>query len=127
MLGDRQCAAAQARDPSLDHAPVQPHTAGRQARSCESCHNNPKTLGYGIEDGRFMLGYENDLVVDVKTATGQIVPQQYKVQSPAIPGLDHDLSQIITRDGEQLVTVGSHWPVTTDGHQLFAITSDNLR
>ena len=96
----------------LDHAPVQPHTAGRLARSCESCHNNPKTLGYGIEDGRFMLGYENDLVIDVKTATGQIVPQQYKVQSPAIPKLDHDLSQIITRDGEQLVTVGSHWPLS---------------
>lgn len=96
----------------LDHAPVQPHTAGRKARSCESCHNNPKTLGYGIEDGRFMQGYENDLVIDVKTATGQIIPQQYKVQSPAIPGLDHDLSQIITRDGEQLVTVGSHWPLS---------------
>ncbi len=59
-----------------------------------------------------MQGYENDLVVDVKTATGQIVPQQNKVQSPAIPKLDHDLSQIITRDGEQLVTVGSHWPLS---------------
>ena len=91
---------------------MQPHTAGRKARSCESCHNNPKALGYGIEDGRFMQGYENDLVVDVKTATGQIVPQQNKVQSPAIPKLDHDLSQIITRDGEQLVTVGSHWPLS---------------
>ncbi len=96
----------------LDHAPVQPHTAGRLARSCESCHNNPKTLGYGIEDGRFMQGYENDLVIDVKTATGQIIPQQYQVQSPAIPKLDHDLSQIITRDGKQLVTVGSHWPLS---------------
>lgn len=96
----------------LDHAPVQPHTAGRQARSCESCHNNPKTLGYGIEDGRFMLGYEKDLVIDVKTADGKIIPQQYKVQSPAIPKLDHDLSQIITRDGKQLVTVGSHWPLS---------------
>ncbi|MEM8663103.1 MAG: cytochrome C [Pseudomonadota bacterium] len=32
----------------LDHAAVQPHTAGRLARSCESCHNNPKALGYGI-------------------------------------------------------------------------------
>jgi hypothetical protein len=96
----------------LDHAPVQPHTAGRKARSCESCHNNPKTLGYGIEDGRFLLGYENDLVVDLKTNRGDIIPEGYQVQSPAIPKLDHDLSQIITRDGEQLVTVGSHWPLS---------------
>ena len=42
----------------LDHAAVQPHTAGREARSCESCHNNPKSLGYGIEGGRFLQGYE---------------------------------------------------------------------
>ena len=29
-----------------------------------------------------------------------------------MPKLDHDLSQIVTRDGEVLVTVGSHWPLT---------------
>lgn len=97
----------------LDHAAVQPHTAGRQARSCESCHNNPKTLGYGIEDGRFMQGYDNGFVIDLQTAQGQTIPQQFKVQSPAVPKLDHDLSQIVTRDGEQLVTVGSHWDLTS--------------
>ncbi len=96
----------------LDHAAVQPHTAGRKARSCESCHNNPKTLGYGIEDGRFLQGYENGHVIDLKDGKGQILPEQYKVQSPAVPKLDHDLSQIVTRDGKQLVTVGSHWPLT---------------
>ncbi len=96
----------------LDHAAVQPHTAGRQARSCESCHNNPKTLGYGIEDGRFMQGYDQGFVVDLQTAQGQTIPQQFKVQSPAVPKLDHDLSQIVTRDGKQLVTVGSHWDLT---------------
>ena len=97
----------------LDHAAVQPHTTGRQARSCESCHNNPKTLGYGIEDGRFLKGYDKGFVVDMTTATGQTIPEQYKVQSPAIPTVDHDLSQIVTRDGKQLVTVGSHWPLTS--------------
>ena len=34
------------------------------------------------------------------------------MQSQAVPKLDHDLSQIVTREGEQLVTVGSHWPLT---------------
>jgi hypothetical protein len=97
----------------LDHAAVQPHTAGRLARSCESCHNNPKTLGYGIEDGRFLMGYENDLVVDLETNLGQTIPRKFQVQSPSIPELDHDLSQIVTRDGQQPVSVSSHWPLTS--------------
>lgn len=96
----------------LDHAAVQPHTAGRKARSCESCHNNPKALGYGIEDGRFLKGYEKGFTVDLETHDGKIIPKQTKVQSAAIPQLDHDLSQIVTRDGKQLVSVGSHWPLT---------------
>jgi len=96
----------------LDHAAVQPHTAGRQARSCESCHDNPKALGYGIEDGRFMLGYENGFVVDLETAMGEIIPANTQYQSQPVPSLDHDLSQIVTRDDRQLVSVGSHWPLT---------------
>ena len=96
----------------LDHAAVQPHTAGRQARSCESCHDNPKALGYGIEDGRFLTGYDRGFVVDLETALGQTIPGRTQVQVPAIPSLDHDLSRIVTREGEQLVSVGSHWPLT---------------
>jgi hypothetical protein len=96
----------------LDHAAVQPHTAGRQARTCESCHDNPKSLGYGIEDGRFLKGYDKGFVVDLETAQGQTIPRQTQIQSPAIPSLDHDLSQIVTRDGKQLVSIGSHWPLT---------------
>ncbi|WP_434051626.1 MAG: hypothetical protein RDA78_20390 [Roseibium sp.] len=96
----------------LDHAAVQPHTAGREARTCESCHNNPKALGYGISDGRFMKGYDKGFVVDLETATGEIIPNQTQMQSQAVPSLDHDLSRIVTEDGKQLVTVGSHWPLT---------------
>lgn len=98
--------------PGLDHAAVQPHTTGRKARSCESCHNNPKTLGYGIEDGRFMRGYDKGFNIDLATSDGKIIPGVTQTQSPAVPGLDHDLSQIVTRDGEQLVSIGSHWPLT---------------
>jgi hypothetical protein len=96
----------------LDHAAVQPHTAGRKARSCESCHDNPKALGYGIEDGRFLLSYEQGFVIDLETATGRIIPGRTKTQIPAVPSLDHDLSRIVTRDGTQLVSIGSHWPLT---------------
>ena len=96
----------------LDHAAVQPHTAGRKARSCESCHNNPKALGYGIEDGRYLKSYDRGLVVDLETATGDVIPMVHRLQSQRIPGLNHDLSQIVNRSGEQLVSVGSHWPLT---------------
>jgi hypothetical protein len=96
----------------LDHAAVQPHTAGRMTRSCESCHNNPKALGYGIADGRFLKGYDEGFTVDLETAGGQIIPGRTQVQSPAVPKLDHDLSQMVTRDGVELVTVGSPWPLT---------------
>ncbi|TCL00782.1 hypothetical protein BXY66_3429 [Shimia isoporae] len=96
----------------IDHAAVQPHTAGREARTCESCHNNPKALGYGVSGGRFLNGYENGFTIDLKTETGALIPQQTQVQSQAIPALDHDLSRIVTEDGEQLVSVGSHWPLT---------------
>ena len=96
----------------IDHSAVQPHTAGRKARSCESCHNNPKTLGYGIEDGRFMHGYDKGFTVDLQTVTGEVIPSKVTQQIQAVPKLDHDLSQIVTRDGKQLVSVGSHWELT---------------
>ncbi len=98
--------------PGLDHAAVQPHTAGRQARTCESCHNNPKSLGYGIEGGRFLRNYAEGFVVDLRTATGEIIPGRTQMQSQPVPNLAWDLSQIVTRDGRQLVSVGSHWPLT---------------
>lgn len=34
------------------------------------------------------------------------------MQSQAVPSLDRDLSRIVTEEGKQLVTVGSHWPLT---------------
>ncbi len=98
--------------PGLDHAAVQPHTAGRKARSCESCHNNPKAMGYGIEGGRFLRGYDKEFVVDLRTAMGETIPGKTQVQSSSIPALTHDLSQIVTRDNVQLASVGSHWPLT---------------
>jgi len=96
----------------IDHSAVQPHTAGRQARPCESCHDNPKALGYGIEGGRFMLGQNMPRVVDLADAQGNIIPGKATTQIPAIPDLDHDLSAIIDEDGNQLVSVGSHWDLT---------------
>ncbi|RLB77407.1 MAG: hypothetical protein DRH06_03845 [Deltaproteobacteria bacterium] len=98
---------------AIDMAPVQPHTAQRKARTCESCHGNSKVAGLGIGDGTFGLGQNKPVVEDLIDAkTGKVIPAKYTVQIPAIPKLDFDWSQIVTRDGVQLATVGSHWPLS---------------
>ena len=50
---------------AIDMAPVQPHSAQRKARTCESCHNNPKAMGYGISGGVFQTRYPVDIVEDL--------------------------------------------------------------
>ncbi len=45
-------------------------------------------------------------------ATGEILPEQTLPQIEAIPDLPMDWSQIVTRDGQQIQTVGSHWPLS---------------
>jgi len=98
---------------AIDMAPVQPHTAQRKARTCESCHGNAKVAGLGIGDGTFGLGQNKPVIEDLIDAkTGKVIPSKYSVQIPAIPKLDFDWSQIVTRDGKQLATVGSHWPLS---------------
>ena len=96
----------------MDMAPVQPHASGRQARACESCHSNPKALGYGIEGGRFQSQYAEPLYAELDDAAGNLIVENAQIQIQAIPDLDHDWSRIVTEEGEQLMTVGSHWPLS---------------
>ena len=94
-----------------DMSPVQPHTTGKKARTCESCHSNPKALGYGIQNGQFGKGNDKDQYLDLQDLrTGKYIPTSKTVQIKKIPGMWYDWSQIVTRDGKQLQTVGSHWP-----------------
>jgi len=95
-----------------DMSPVQPHTTGKHARTCESCHNNPKSLGYGIQDGQFMRGQGKDFTLDLTNlATGKVVPKTTQVQMKAIKGMNYDWSVVVDhKTGKQLQTVGSHWP-----------------
>ena len=110
---DEQQELGQSRAPlSIDMAPVQPHSAQRKARTCESCHNNPKAMGYGISGGVFQTRYPEDIVEDlIDQKTGQVIPSTYKVQIPTIKSLDFDWSTII-KDGQQVQTVGTHWPLS---------------
>ncbi len=110
---DEQKALGQTRVPdAIDMAPVQPHSAQRKARTCESCHNNPKALGYGISGGVFQTGYPRDIVEDlIDQKTGQVIPGRHQIQIPKIADLDYDWSTII-KDGQQTQTVGTHWPLS---------------
>ncbi|KAG1661923.1 DnaJ subfamily C member 3 [Nymphon striatum] len=95
-------------------APVQPHSAQRKARTCESCHDNPKALGYGIAGGVFQTRYVEDVVEDlIDQKSGKPIPKpgNYKIQIPKIADLDFDWSTII-KDGQQVQTVGTHWPLS---------------
>jgi hypothetical protein len=95
----------------LDMAPAQPHTTGRRARRCESCHSTPKTLGYGVDSGVYLLGYTEDRTLDLRDADGNLLPSQTTVQMPAIPDLPMDWAQVVDPEtGEQMMTIGSHWP-----------------
>ena len=110
---DEQAMLGQSRLPdAIDMAPVQPHSAQRKARSCESCHDNPKALGYGIAGGVFQTRYPVDIVEDlIDQKTGQVIPGRYKIQIPKIADLDYDWSTII-KDDQQVQTVGTHWPMS---------------
>lgn len=98
---------------AIDMAPVQPHTAQRRARTCESCHTNLKTAGLGLGGGTFGTKQSMNIVEDLINAkTGEIIPKKYSVQIPGIPKLKFDWSKIVERDGTQVATVGTHWPMS---------------
>ena len=113
MSYDEQKQLGQKRTPlAIDMAPVQPHSAQRKARTCESCHDNPKAMGYGISGGVFQTRYPEDIVEDlIDQKTGKVIPKNYQIQIPKIEALEFDWSTIIV-DDQQVQTVGTHWPLS---------------
>ena len=94
---------------AIDIAPVQPHTTQKEARECESCHTNPKSMGYGISSGKLMLDPSKNYVMDLVDNDGNAIPFNIDTQFNAIPNLKMDLSQIINDSGKQMQTVGHHF------------------
>jgi len=63
--------------------------------------------------GTFGNKQYTDIVEDLIDArTGEIIPKKYSVQIPGIPNLKFDWSKIVERDGTQVATVGTHWPMS---------------
>jgi len=95
----------------LDMAPAAPHTVDWRARECTSCHAQTKALGYGTHDGRYLKGYVDGIYVDIMNEKGELVTKTAQFQISLIPDLPMDLDNVVNRDGQQLQTVGHHWPL----------------
>ncbi|UCE55429.1 MAG: hypothetical protein JSV31_08300 [Desulfobacterales bacterium] len=95
----------------IDMAPAAPHTIDRQARECTSCHATAKALGYGTHDGRYLRQYSKGIYVDIMNEKGQLVTKTAQFQISPVPDLPMDLDQVVSREGEQMQTVGHHWPL----------------
>ena len=96
---------------SLDMAPMQPHTTGH-ARHCESCHTSEKAAGYGIDGGKNTRPWDKDVYIDLATAGGKVLAKAARPQRAAIPGLKNDWSRVVDERGNQLMTVGHHFPLS---------------
>lgn len=94
----------------IDISPVQPHTTSKSARSCESCHANPKALGYGIKSGEIYEPPNVPYVAELSSADGEVLSERGQTQISAIPNLTMDWSRFVTEEGQQLQTVGHHFP-----------------
>lgn len=90
-------------------APVHPHTISKRSRTCESCHADPKAAGYGTDHGRLRADQTKDTVIDLMTADGKIIPQNFNVQIQGIANLKNDWDRFVDENGTQLQTVGNHW------------------
>lgn len=94
---------------AIDISPVHPHTVQKEARKCESCHTNPITMGYGIEEGKIYADPSKPYIVDLTTADGRVIPSIFQKQTNAIPNLKYDWSRFVSETGKQLQTVGHHF------------------
>jgi len=94
---------------AIDISPLQPHTTQKEARSCESCHNNPKSMGYGIEGGKLYSSPDKNIVMDLTDIDGRPIAMQVDTQFNAVANLKMDWSRFLDEDGNQLQTVGHHF------------------
>ncbi len=96
----------------IDHSPLHPHTVQKRARTCESCHADPKALGYGIGGGLFYDDPSKDHVVDLMTGDGKVIPETTSPQMVGVPELEGDWSRFVTEEGKQIQTVGHHFSLS---------------
>jgi hypothetical protein len=92
--------------PAPTLAPVQSHGITAVARTCESCHTDPKAIGYGVAKSRSAAQLEGDrpqFALMGKDVNADIpFSKQAKPQIPGIPEFPYAWDQLVTRSGKQV-------------------------
>lgn len=87
-------------------APINPHATSLVARTCEDCHTNPKSLGYGTGNSRSaekLLGDEPLFQNLSKGVYGDIPGASTgRWQTPRIADFPYALDQLLVRSGKQI-------------------------
>jgi hypothetical protein len=87
-------------------APMHPHSISLVARTCEDCHTNPKTIGYGTGNSRSaekILG-DSPLFQDLSKGVYGDIPniKTGRWQTPKIEDFPYALDQLVLRSGKQI-------------------------
>ncbi len=87
-------------------APMHPHSISLVARTCENCHTNPKTTGYGTGNSRSaekILG-DSPLFQDLSKGVYGDIPniKTGRWQTPKIEDFPYALDQLVVRSGKQI-------------------------
>ncbi|MBU1989275.1 cytochrome C [bacterium] len=104
--------AAEEGQNAIDMSPVQPHTITKEARTCESCHTNPKSMGMGISGSKTTKDPSMKTIVDIMSADAKVMPGILDTQIEAIPNLQFDYSRFLDENATQLQTVGHHFTLS---------------
>lgn len=92
--------------PAPTLAPVQPHANTAVARTCESCHTDPKAIGYGEAKSRSAAKLEGDKPFFANQGPGLFgdIPSstRAKAQIPGIKDFPYTWDQLLTRNGKQV-------------------------
>lgn len=98
---------------AIELQPVQPHTISLDARDCADCHGNPKAIGYGLDNGMYNSNPSLARYTDVVDLHGESVSEFTTAQVQGIKDMHNSFSKIISKDGKQLITVDSHWELSS--------------
>ncbi|MCD8213152.1 MAG: hypothetical protein LUC34_03745 [Campylobacter sp.] len=113
---------------TIDMQPLNPHTTTTNARECNECHQNSKTMGFGIRYGEFDATPQEPFYMGIKDASGKMLSKHYNVQINGIKNLHTgDFMQILDKDGKQKMRVDAHFekssPLTND--QIDSLNKDD--
>ena len=76
------------------------------------CHGNRSSMGYGMDGGTYNESAAEDKFADAVTADGKLISKHSRPQVRALSFSNGDFSQVLDKEGKQIRTVDSHWPLS---------------